>query len=104
MTPVSMVEWELQQTLQPQQQWAHSLASMVQVALVGYLTGGAFLDLAFWDMPYYLFAAVAVTRHLLGTSEASARAPAASVAAFRVPTAVADGQLRAPVDTLHRPG
>ncbi len=33
--------------------WASNLVAMVQVSLVGYLVGGAFLDLAYWDLPYY---------------------------------------------------
>ena len=45
----------------PSRLWAHQFASMAQVSLVGYAVGGAFLDLAFWDLPYYLFAAVAGT-------------------------------------------
>ena len=45
-------------------QWVGLLGSMVQVSLVGYAVGGAFLDLAFWDLPYYLFAAVAAARYL----------------------------------------
>lgn len=44
-------------------QWAFSTASMIQVSLIGYLVGGAFLNLAFWDLPYYLFAIVGVTRY-----------------------------------------
>lgn len=47
----------------PELQWAFVLGSMVQVALVGYAIGGAFLDLAFWDLPYYLYAAVAAARY-----------------------------------------
>ena len=35
---------------------------MLKVSLVAYLVGGAFQNLAYWDMPYYLFVAVAVTR------------------------------------------
>lgn len=34
--------------------WAYWLASMIQVSLVGYLTGGAFLYLAYADFPYNL--------------------------------------------------
>ena len=49
----------------PDLEWAFSLASMIQVGLVGYAVGGAFLDLAFWDLPYYLFAAAAVTRYAI---------------------------------------
>lgn len=47
----------------PDLRWAFSLASMTQVSLAGYAVGGAFLDLAFWDLPYYLFAAIAVTQY-----------------------------------------
>jgi putative inorganic carbon (hco3(-)) transporter len=59
----------------PGLQWAFSLMSMTQASLAGYAVGGAFLNLAFWDMPYYLYAAVMVTRHvvdreLAGASEA----------------------------------
>jgi len=34
--------------------WAFWLASMIQVSLVGYLVGGAFLYLAYFDLPYNL--------------------------------------------------
>ena len=33
---------------------------MIQVSTIGYLVGGAFLSLAYWDMPYYLVVAAAV--------------------------------------------
>ncbi len=49
----------------PDLQWAFSLASMAQVGLVGYAVGGAFLDLAFWDVPYYLFAAIASAQYVV---------------------------------------
>lgn len=45
--------------------WARSLASMIQVSLVGYLVGGTFLNLAHWDVPYFLFASVIVTRSIV---------------------------------------
>jgi hypothetical protein len=38
---------------------------MTQVSLVGYLVGGAFLNLAFWDLPYYLFAAIGTTQYVV---------------------------------------
>lgn len=34
--------------------WAYDLASMGQVSLVGYAVGGAFLGLAYFDLPYHL--------------------------------------------------
>ncbi len=46
-------------------QWAFWLAQMIKVSIVAYLVGGAFQNLAYWDMPYYLFVAIAVTRHCL---------------------------------------
>jgi len=39
---------------QPQYKWAADLARMVQVSMIGYAVGGAFLSLAYWDMPYNL--------------------------------------------------
>ncbi len=46
-------------------QWASSLASMIQVSLVGFATGGAFLSLLYFDVPYYLMAAMVATRILV---------------------------------------
>lgn len=46
-------------------QWAFSTASLLQASLAGYLVGGAFLNLAFWDLPYYLFAISAITSHVV---------------------------------------
>ncbi len=43
-------------------QWASSLASMIQVSLIGFATGGAFLSLLYFDVPYYLMTAMVVTR------------------------------------------
>jgi probable O-glycosylation ligase (exosortase A-associated) len=45
----------------PQAQWCFDLASMCQVALVGYAVGGAFLSLAYFDLPYNIVVAVSVT-------------------------------------------
>jgi probable O-glycosylation ligase (exosortase A-associated) len=46
-------------------QWASALASMIQVSLVGFATGGAFLSLLYFDVPYYLMAAMVATRILV---------------------------------------
>jgi probable O-glycosylation ligase (exosortase A-associated) len=46
-------------------QWASSLASMIQVSLVGFAIGGAFLSLLYFDVPYYLMAAMVATRILV---------------------------------------
>jgi putative inorganic carbon (HCO3(-)) transporter len=41
--------------------WASDLAGMCQVALIGYLAGGAFLNLAYYDFPYYVMGLVVLT-------------------------------------------
>lgn len=49
----------------PQSKWAYWLAAMIQVSLVGYFVGGLFLNLAYWDMPYFLMIALVVTWHVV---------------------------------------
>jgi probable O-glycosylation ligase (exosortase A-associated) len=41
--------------------WAYSLATMIQVSLIGFATGGAFLSLLYFDLPYYLMSAMVAT-------------------------------------------
>lgn len=45
--------------------WASSLATMIQVSLIGFYVGGTFLSLLYFDVPYYLMAATVVTRVLV---------------------------------------
>jgi putative inorganic carbon (HCO3(-)) transporter len=45
--------------------WASSLARMVQTSLVGFAVGGAFLSLVYFDVPYYLMAAMLATHALV---------------------------------------
>jgi len=45
--------------------WASDLARMIQVSLVGFFVGGAFLSLAYYDVPYFLLVAVVLTRVLV---------------------------------------
>jgi putative inorganic carbon (HCO3(-)) transporter len=53
----------------PEQRWAYWLAQMLKVSMVAFLVGGAFLNLAYWDVPYYLFVAIAVARSVLLENE-----------------------------------
>jgi probable O-glycosylation ligase (exosortase A-associated) len=48
--------------------WATDLAAMVQVSLVGYAIGGAFLGLAYFDLPYHLIAVIVITRNIVQRS------------------------------------
>lgn len=42
--------------------WAFDLSSMVQVSLIGYGVGGAFLGLGYFDFPYHLMAITLITQ------------------------------------------
>ena len=45
----------------PDLQWARTLATMLQVSMVGFGAGGAFLSLLYFDVPYYLMALMTIT-------------------------------------------
>jgi len=50
--------------------WAKQLAAMCQVSLVGYFVGGAFLSLAYFDLPYNLLVMTVLTKRWLIQAEA----------------------------------
>lgn len=50
---------------EPEWKWAHDLAAMTQVSIFGYLVGGAFLGLAYWDLPYYLLAFIVILHRIV---------------------------------------
>ena len=45
--------------------WAGDLAAMLQVSFVGYAVGGAFLGLAYFDLPYHLMALMVLTQQIV---------------------------------------
>lgn len=49
----------------PDLEWAGQLADMIRVALIGFAVGGAFLSLAYWDMPFYYMAMLVMTEKLV---------------------------------------
>lgn len=51
--------------------WASQLAGMCQVSLVGYAVGGAFLSLAYFDLPYSLMVIIVVLDRWLVQHQAS---------------------------------
>lgn len=61
--------------------WAADLGAMVQVSLVGYLVGGAFLSLTYFDLPYlmgvFVVAAREILKRQLAGDAATAEAPLA---------------------------
>ena len=50
--------------------------ALMKVSVIGFAVGGAFLNLAFWDMPYYLMIILVVTekwaKGILGEQKAAA--------------------------------
>jgi probable O-glycosylation ligase (exosortase A-associated) len=50
----------------PERKWASDLASMIQVCLIGYGVGGAFLGLAYFDLPYHLMIIMVLTAKFSG--------------------------------------
>lgn len=47
---------------QPESVWTSDLGSMVQASLAGYAVGGAFLSLAYFDLPYNMLLLVVIAR------------------------------------------
>lgn len=47
---------------QPETKWISDLGSMCQVSMVGFATGGAFLSLAYFDLPYNILVLVVLAR------------------------------------------
>lgn len=54
--------------------WASDLASMCQVALTGYLVGGLFLGLAYFDLPYHIMALLVLLKAYVRRELANLRA------------------------------
>ena len=49
-----------------ERKWAADLAAMTQVSLIGYGAGGAFLGLAYFDLPYHLMIVILLTAKFSG--------------------------------------
>lgn len=65
----------------PDLDWARDLAAMCQVSLVGYAVGGAFLNLTYFDLPYYIVVILVVLRGLVKRELATPPIPSAQMAA-----------------------
>jgi putative inorganic carbon (hco3(-)) transporter len=80
----------------PEHEWAHWLAQMLKVSIVAYLVGGAFLNLAYWDVPYYLFVAIAVARWQISQRTQASKALGAAPDNHRSLSAVASADIQNP--------
>jgi putative inorganic carbon (HCO3(-)) transporter len=84
--------WIIRKTARrPEYKWANDLAKMIQVSMVGFATGGAFLSLLYYDVPYYLMAAMVVTARIVERALAAETAAAAEPAHAPAPRALATG-------------
>lgn len=50
--------------------WIRDLGRMIQVSLLGFFVGGAFLSLAYWDVPFYILVLVVTLDRLARKPEA----------------------------------
>ena len=64
--------------------WASNLAMMLQASIIGFAVGGAFLSLLYFDVPYYLMAAVVATRLLVTQKAQPDAAPSAGLSGKQV--------------------
>lgn len=74
----------------PELHWAYNLASMVQVSIIGYAVGGAFLGLAYFDL-YYHFIAILVILNAIVTNKLENKVPTSET------TSLTDTQHNQPV-------
>ncbi|CDH43076.1 putative O-glycosylation ligase, exosortase A system-associated [Candidatus Contendibacter odensensis] len=49
---------------EPSLQWIGELSRMIRVGLIGYFVGGAFLNLAYFDLPYYMMVVIVAAQRL----------------------------------------
>lgn len=75
----------------PETKWVSDLGAMCQVSLVGYGVGGAFLSLAYFDLPYNILIMIVLARRWMnrqGWLEENAQATTAAVPAAAKPHAL----------------
>lgn len=67
----------------PERKWAADLAAMIQVSLVGYGAGGAFLGLAYFDLTYHLMIVLVLAAKLSGVLDQTSPKVSGAVAPKR---------------------
>jgi len=63
----------------PELKWAYQLMSMLQVSLVAYGSGGAFLQLSYFDLPWHLVAIILITATIVQQELTQQAAPDGAV-------------------------
>jgi probable O-glycosylation ligase (exosortase A-associated) len=82
--------------------WVADLARMIQVSLVGYAVGGAFLNLAYYDVPYNLLVILVLTRLLVEKELQGLKQKEGASARAEVNVVDDGGQRSAASSLLHR--
>ena len=77
----------------PQARWCADLGSMVQVSMIGYFVGGAFLSLAYFDLPYNIMMMVAIARVWIH-KKAWEQEPVETPGRWRLPSLTASARAR----------
>jgi putative inorganic carbon (HCO3(-)) transporter len=82
--------------LDPELKWAAELVPLLQVSMLGFAVGGAFLSLAYFDVPYFLMAAMVATRlvverHLKAAKDLARAQSTAQHLAAAAPQKVSNG-------------
>lgn len=77
----------IQRATTPETAWAGNLARMIQPSIIGYLVAGAFVNLAHYDLPFYILLLVVLcdleVKRALGTNSATVAAPSTGSATER---------------------
>jgi probable O-glycosylation ligase (exosortase A-associated) len=68
--------------------WASDLARAIQVSLIGFAVGGAFVNIAYWELQYYEIVVLMIAWNLV-------RNPALGAATSLAPSVVSPGRIRA---------
>ena len=77
--------WIIRQTAKRADlKWASQLAAMIQVSMIGFGVGGAFLSLLYFDVPYYLMGALLIAGQIV---QDALKQPAAAAGQPLQPTA-----------------
>jgi probable O-glycosylation ligase (exosortase A-associated) len=78
----------------PDLQWARDLGAMAQVSLVGFAVSGAFLGLAYFDLPWNLMLIIVLTRLLVEQAVTAPVAQASQVPKLAAPSRATGAAVR----------
>ncbi len=86
----------------PELEWTYNLAGMCQVAIVGYAVGGAFLSLAYFDLPYNVMVILVCTQRWIDAKRWEIDLQGAFGA--KAPIAKLDPKTGLPMEVKTKPG